>query len=356
MKVIIHKPTLLIYLAVVVASVVFASFYGGPVAYGWLYAMLLLLPLSVGYTALNYHWLRIYQELDVHKVTRGERHTYKVMLENTGIFPIYRMELHLLTDRCIFDAMEDGSKVTLGAREKMEETSDLQCRYAGAYNVGIESITLSDPFHIYEVRLPIPYTYRAVVKPPITDMANRVLEVENRRNQLGLKSDYLPEEIAGSDMRAYHPGDSLHSIHWKVSAKQSELMVRIPEKMEKRTVTILLQAANAPEDSQDIEFLKKRDFFLEFIVSAAWQFGEQGVPVNLIYPFGQVTESLVNSKESFQEFYDVMADGIFYGSESAYDEIQQLARERGSHTYETDTWIIIREDPKPGEAFYTICD
>ena len=140
----------------------------------------------------------------------------------------------------------------------------------------------------------------------------------------------------------------LHAINWKVSARLSELVTRVPDKMEKRTVTILMLAAFVPDKMQDLEFLKKRDFFLEFIVSAAWHFGRQGIPVRLIYPAGKVSELVVDSYESFQEFYGTAADGIFYYSESEYDEMRNLAADLRS-TYDKDTWILIREDPGPGE-------
>ena len=56
-------------------------------------------------------------------------------------------------------------------------------------------------------------------------------------------------------MRSYQRGDSLNSINWKVSAKHNELMVRLPDKMEKRTVTILLEAAKIPDNKEDIEYV-----------------------------------------------------------------------------------------------------
>ena len=187
-------------------------------------------------------------------------------------------------------------------------------------------------------------------------MAAKVLDIENLINNTGLKSNRLIEDTPGSDMRAYQKGDSLNAINWKVSAKHNELMVRLPDKMEKRTVTILLEAAKIPDNKEDIEYLKKRDIFLEFVVSAAWHFGEQGVPVRLIYPSGDVKESTVDSRESFMDFYSIVADGIFYGSAKTYDEIQRLSADRRNNVYDNETWIIIREDAKEGESNCIICD
>ena len=51
----IHPKGAAIYLFCLAAGVAFASFYGGPVSFAWLYACLLLLPLSALYIFLNYH-------------------------------------------------------------------------------------------------------------------------------------------------------------------------------------------------------------------------------------------------------------------------------------------------------------
>jgi uncharacterized protein (DUF58 family) len=287
MKLEIHKKGLIIYSMVLIASVVFSSFYGGPVSYGLLYGLLLLLPLSILYTCYNYWFLKVYQEIEVHKVVKGELHRYRVIFENAGWVPIYKMVLHLYTDRCELKEIDDKAQITLAVHEKKELTSGIKCTYAGAYNVGINRITLKDPFGIYSVELEVPYKFRAVVKPQITDMANQAIEIENIFNSADIKSDTAVEDIPGSDSRAYQRGDSLHAINWKVSARLGELVVRVPDKMEKQTVTMLLIADVDEKEKYSLEAIKRRDFFLEFIVSAAWLFGEQQVPVKFIYPSGK---------------------------------------------------------------------
>ena len=328
----IHPKGAAIYLFCLASGVAFASFYGGPVSFAWLNACLLLLPLSVAYILLNYHFLRFYQEIEVHRIVRGEDHRYLAKIENAGPLPIHKMRLRTWD----------------GIHEKKELYSGISCIYAGSYNAGIRMVAFTDPFSVFTLELDVPYSFRAVVSPQITDIADEVLDLENQINSTGLKSRRLPEETPGSGLRPYQPGDPLRAINWKVSARLSELVTRVPDKMEKRTVTILMLASFVPDKMQDLEFLKKRDFFLEFIVSAAWHFGRQGIPVRLIYPAGKVTESTVDSYESFQDFYGTAADGIFYYSESEYDEMRNLAADLRS-TYDKDTWILIREDPGPGE-------
>ena len=120
--------------------------------------------------------------------------------------------------------------------------------------------------------------------------------------------------------------------------------------------TIVAQAARVPDNSQDLESLKKRDYFLEFIVSAAWHFAHQNLPVRLIYPAGKVSESVVDSHSSFMDFYSIAADGIFYNSDEEFKKIQDLAEGQRSGAHENGTWIFIREDPEPGESHFAVCE
>ena len=344
----IHPVGAAIYLICLGACVAFASFYGGPVSFAWLNACLLLLPLSALYIFLNYHFLRLYQEIEVHRVVRGEDHKYLAKIENAGPLPIHRMRLRTWDDRCHLYEIENGQEVSLGIYEKKELRSGISCIYAGSYDIGIRKVAFTDPFSVFTVELDVPCTFRAVVSPQITDIADKILDLENLINSTGLKSRRLSEETPGSDLRPYQPGDPLRAINWKVSARLSELVTRVPDKMEKRTVTILVLASYVPDKMQDLEFLKKRDYFLELIVSAAWHFGRQGIPVRLVFPAGKVSESTVDSYESFQDFYAAAADGIFYHSEEEYEKMRKMAADVRS-TYDKDTWILIREDPGPGE-------
>jgi uncharacterized protein (DUF58 family) len=355
MKINIHKWRLRIYLVVLIASIVFASFYGGPVSFVWLHGVALLLPLSAVYLFASYHCLRIFQELDVIKLTKGETHTYHVVLENDGIFPIYNMTLFLYTDRCKLFDIQEGGNVSLNSFEKVELSSDIQCFYAGAYYIGIKAIRLTDPFQIFNVTLEIPWKHRAIVRPQISDLASQDLEIENIIQNLGVKSEYRFEEIPGSDNRPYVRGDSLHSINWKVSARLNELTVRLPDKMEKKRITLVLLAEKTSDDSQDIEFLKSRDYFLEFIISAAWYFSDRGIPLTVIYPSGSVVETTIRTHDDFEDFYNIVTDHIYYGTDSTLTELQDLAFAGEKSANEDETWIVIKEHPMPGERFTSIC-
>ena len=356
MKIRLHPRNLLLYCAVAAASIAFSSFYGGPASYTWLYAVLLLIPLSAAYIGANYHFLRIFQEIEVHRLVRGEDHFYRAKIENSSPLPIHNMGIRLHADRCTLYEMENGQKLSLEPHGIKELTSGISCKYAGSYDIGIRNVDFTDPFGLFTVILDVPYTFRAVVSPPVTNLADTVLDLENLFNSSYLKSSRLTEDTPGSDMRPYQTGDPLKAINWKVSARLGEMVTRIPDKMEKRTVTILMQAAYDPDRKPDPAFLQKRDYFLEFAVSASWHFAGQGVPVRLLYPAGRIVDRTIDSYETFMDFYNTVADGIFYYSKQEFEQFRALSEDLRKSAYDNATGILIREDPEPGQNNFTIVE
>ena len=341
----------IIYLIILTACIVFASFYGGLLPFILLYGTLLFVPVSFIYLMLNYHFLSVFQELDTHRVTKGELHDLTVTIENIALIPIHEMQLYLHSDRCTFEGIKEGERISLKPKGKLQLACRTSCIYGGTYNIGISHVGFADVFGIFLIVFNVPYSFRAIVSPRITDAANAYLDIENNTNSIGSKSEIKTEDIPGNEMRAYIPGDPLSSINWKVSARLSSLTVRIPDKLDTRTIVLVLEASDDSGRSQDIEFLKRRDYFLEFSVSAVWYFARRGIPVQVVYPAGKITERQIDSYEGFSQFYRDLSGGISYRSEDEKDRMHKLTEERKRTGYANETRVIVLEDEWPGEGF-----
>ena len=348
------KMGLTAYCLILVLCIVFASFYGGLLPFILLGGSVLLLPVSFICIILSYRFLSVYQELDSHRVVKGDRHDMTVTFDNSLFLPIHNMELILYSDRCDHEGIRDRQRISIDPRSKVSINAKATCLFGGAYYIGVRSIGLSDVFLIMTVEFDVPYHFRAIVSPNITEAANGYLDIENMVNSVGIKSDIRTEMIPGNDMRKYHPGDAPRTINWKVSAKLDKLMVRVPDKQDTRTVTLVLEASYVPERDWDTGFLERRDAFLEFAVSAAWFFAKRDVPVLIIYPAGKITERQVGSYDGFREFYEDVSQGMVYRSEDEKDRMHRLSGERRNGGYGDETAVIVNEDNWPGEDFCVI--
>ncbi|MBR6485581.1 MAG: DUF58 domain-containing protein, partial [Lachnospiraceae bacterium] len=105
---------------------------------------------------------------------------------------------------------------------------------------------------------------------------------------------------------------------------------------------------------QDMEYLRRRDYFLEFAVSAVWYFARRGIPVYVIYPAGKITERQVDSYDSFPQFYSDISGGIAYRSDDEKDRMHKLVQERRQAGDGNETRVIITEDEWPGEGFCVV--
>lgn len=334
----------IIYLMILIASVVFASFCGGLLPYVLLYGMFLLLPVSTLYIILSFAFISVYQELDVHRLVKSERHRLSVSLENTGLLPVHDVELILFIDRCDFDGIHDGETISLDPKEKKLLEAKTSCLFAGSYDVGLKGLRFNDAFRIFSISFNIPYSFKAIVSPKITDIADRYLDIENILNSTGHKSRMRYEEIPGNDLRSYYPGDAISKINWKVSARLGDLYVRVPDKLDTRIISLYLEPVNTQEKLKDTDFLKRRDFFLEFAVSAAYYFAGRGIPVHLIYPAGKITEKTIDSYEGFHEFYNDASAGISYRSDDEHDRMHKLIQERRYAGDGSETRVFILEE------------
>ena len=74
------------------------------------------------------------------------------------------------------------------------------------------------------------------------------------------------------------------------------MYVRLPDKKESEMMTIVVIPDAAPT-------IEKRDYLLEYIVSATNWFAKQKKPIRIMYFCGSVKEYLVDNYNSFSIFY-----------------------------------------------------
>ncbi len=99
-------------------------------------------------------------------------------------------------------------------------------KYRGAYDIGVSDLFIHDFFHFFSLRVEINLFRQIYVLPRTLIMPEKNIAettIENTETVVrGLGSD----NTETSDIRNYIEGDSLRSIHWKLSVKADELMVK----------------------------------------------------------------------------------------------------------------------------------
>ena len=158
---------------------------------------------------------------------------------------------------------------------------DLPCRARGVHAIGPLELTSGDPFGFFARRSLEDESCEVVVYPRVVPLRHLGFPlsagfgaVQRRRS---LEED--PSRSAG--VREYRAGDPLRRIHWKATARQARLQVRLIEPAAAPALLLVLAA-----DSFDFPWTRYREDLFELAVSAlasiAWRAIEDGWQVGLL--------------------------------------------------------------------------
>ncbi len=113
--------------------------------------------------------------------------------------------------------------------EEQKLEVELDSAYAGTVEYRLDALVLYDMLGIFCRTIPLGERRAIGIMPPFELMP---LEITRRTREFLADADEYSTEKKGDDpseiyqIREYRPPDSIHSIHWKLSAKEDSLMVK----------------------------------------------------------------------------------------------------------------------------------
>ncbi|MBR2810974.1 MAG: DUF58 domain-containing protein [Solobacterium sp.] len=113
-----------------------------------------------------------------------------------------------------------------------QDTSICECVHAGAYRVDVRRACLSDMVGLFQRRIAHPAHKEVIIYPeplpPGEDPDYSSLQ----------KRAWHPKPGGGfsevHEIREYQPGDAMRSVHWKLSAKKDDLLIREAQEEDRR--------------------------------------------------------------------------------------------------------------------------
>ena len=179
-------------------------------------------------------------------------------------------------------------KVEMPISMKGMEYMDLPLgvQYCGLVQVGIHALEYGDPMGLLRIKIPMQVFAESVVLP------NARQETEEHRDGYQAGISEAEESLSKghdfsevTDMREYRPGDRIKDIHWKLSAKKQDLMVKERASVAQSQVVLLIDL------SGDYEMISQ---ILGLAYGVTEGFLENYVPVRLLwweeqqYDFGEI--------------------------------------------------------------------
>jgi uncharacterized protein (DUF58 family) len=101
------------------------------------------------------------------------------------------------------------------------------CDRRGLYQLGPTSLLTGDPFGIYTVTITDPAKATLMVMPPVVPLPQLDIIPGGYSGEGRPLPDAPERTVDASSVREYVPGDSLHLVHWKTTARHDKPYVRL---------------------------------------------------------------------------------------------------------------------------------
>lgn len=220
-------------------------------------------------------------KLSVRTESEGEKNqpvNGRVTARNHGIFPLDRVICRFLCEN-LLTGERFFPRVRLAAppRLPIERNFTLSSGHCGRIRLGAVEAVVYDPFGIFRFRVPVEAETAALIRPQTFGLEVQVAYGES----LSLDSEEYSMNRAGSDpsetfaVREYREGDRVRQIHWKLSEKLENLMVRDYGLPIQNTILLLLETGILPgEERADAACI---DALAEAMLSVSEELLEQQV-------------------------------------------------------------------------------
>lgn len=222
-----------IYLATLVITILFYILYDGNISF-MICAFTVLLPIVL--TAMNFIaklCIRAELRIDLQKCAAGQSVPMKLVITNRSFIPVPMAEITICY-RMRSGKSEEKMKICtpIFPLNTQTLTAGFSSVHYGVVECRIKSVKIYDFLRISRFKLSkkrfSQMVYEVTVLPEAVPLNNAI----STYNELGSDSNEFSQTKPGDDpseifgIREYAEGDRLSRIHWKLTAKTDELMVK----------------------------------------------------------------------------------------------------------------------------------
>jgi len=280
----------LIYGMVLVVMLVLLFVQEEPMTYFALYAVLILPLFSLALTLISRirvgkrknqralflkDCFTVSENLTPNYVTKGETVWYKLYVKNNSFLPCVFAKVRFQADTRALKVSHMEQSFSVPPKGRREVTFQILARYRGNYEIGVDTIVFYDLLGLFRFRQKLDKKLIFTAVPRIRPIS--FLPLDATASDLSVSRNYIQDEDYSiiSDLRKYQPTDSHRRIHWKASAKKSELISKNFGETERSSAVLYMDNTKTS--------LPREDAMMEALASVLAYCNQGGYAVSLRY-------------------------------------------------------------------------
>ena len=245
-----------VYLILLGASLIFTQALLSKISHIFFWFVFLMpLPLLL-YTLVARHALSVTMHSESTTTEKNTPYTYEFSIENHAPLAFPFIDAHLSIPQAnSVRCTERTVRLAMAPLSTYRMKNTVSFRFRGTYDIGVTYFDVYDFFRLFRVRVHVSHLTSVYVLPRRLSMDDLLAKAVSDSTLRTVSSPLVFDRLEVSDIRDYRMGDPLKSIHWKLSSKSEELIVKEHNTgTSDKTVVFCDMAAHYPDEPpQDAE-------------------------------------------------------------------------------------------------------
>ncbi len=316
------------WLMLVLATLFYTWFYGGFLSFTMLY-IILLLPI-VSFVALigNLYAFKISENLNGRIFVKGESAKYELILGNESILAIPYITISMYLEGQVLCSDMKSMQFSMMPFSKKKYVYEMPLHYRGRYSIGVRKIIFRDFMGLFSISHKPLEQKTILVKPRINFIKQKLIPAAmvSEGNVLAGLFESGNDEMV--DIRKYVPGDSLRKMHWKLTAKTGNAMVR-DMRNELDNDIIMIIDIGLPKEQNEMA-LSEEDCLIEEAVAQAEYLLTRGMPVRLCIWRDEPVILRAITPGDFLKVYDLLSE-VKFNQGTPFEDTMDNFLDSGTH-------------------------
>jgi len=206
------------------------------------FAAVIVLPIfSYFLMLLNYAFVKFEVSVDKKIYDKKEQASTVIRISNEGLLPTPFIKVKIIQiDDNGKSANENIYALSLPPMKSVDFKNNIVMKRRGLYEVGIKSVELYDIFGLFKFKKSVNIIEEILVLPKrILLYGNMAQSITSEDGEEKNKRKIGEDRTIVSHIRDYAEGDNINAIHWKLSSKKDDLIVKVYDRPNDNNIMIV---------------------------------------------------------------------------------------------------------------------
>lgn len=298
--------SIILYLCLVVGTIIFAALYRFyfPIV---IILLEIILPIVLFIiTMISRLLLEIRINSKFNTFNKGSEVPIDIAIDNKSIFPISKIRFNVICKDRYGKQSVVKIKTLANSRSITNITYNIDVKYCGIIDIAIEKVYIYDYLSLFKIRKKINKRASIIILPNVYNVDNDIAISEVECDEGTRYSEYISGEDNSEifDIRDYVQGDKLNRVHWKLSSKYDNMVVKEFGYPLSTRIELLLELYV----DKSKEWEKIVDGLIETVASVSSSLIQKGHEHNIVWYREDIKELVSERITSFEDFHRTIKD------------------------------------------------